>query len=214
MKRRNFILGATLGVGFVSNAFATDVHNSKPVEKNLQLYLSAVGARGELKFLSDEKLQHEYALRSESYLKTGYKSYGLKNYFCSQQSVAVCPIVLSAGDSGIIDLAILFFRKNASKEWVYCNSFSGFHLESIATILPELVQKYNAEQLADLLIPIQNLPEKTIPHTLLTKTGSLRLVVKFEGKDAKAEFSLHEKNSRILAMNSMSKHTLYSNDLI
>ncbi|MCF0056189.1 hypothetical protein [Dyadobacter sp. CY356] len=54
-----------------------------------------------------------------------------------------------------------------------------------------------------MLTPIQNLPEKTIPNTLLAKTGSLRLIVKFDGKDAKVDFSLYEKNSRVFAFNSM-----------
>ena len=214
MKRRNFILGTALSVGFISNTLASADIKNKSVENNLQQYLSAIGAHGELKFLCDDQLSADYAFRSLSYLKSGYKSYGFKFYFCSKQSVAICPLVLSAGTSGVIDIATLFFRKNTSNEWKYCNSFSGFHLESIATVLPELIQKYTAGQLADLLVPIQNHPENTNPHTLLTKTGSLRLIVKFDDNGAKSNFSLHEKNVGVFALNSISEHSLYSNSLI
>lgn len=214
MKRRNFIFCTALSVGSISNALASaETSSSSSVENNLHQYLSAIGARGELKFLCDDHLQADYDLQSSSYIKSGYKSYGLKYYFCAQQSVAICPLVLSADSSGIIDLAILFFRKNASDVWEYSNTFSGFHLESIVRTLPELNRNYSSGELVDLLIPVKTLPGKIIPYTLFTKTGSLRLVVRIEDQKTLIDFSITEKNSLIFANNSLSNHGLYYNSL-
>lgn len=213
MKRRNFIFCTALSVGSLSSAFASAETSKNSVENNLHQYLSAVGAQGELKFLCDNQLQTDYDLKSSSYTKSGYKSYGLKYYFCSQQSVAICPLVLAADSSGIIDLAVLFFRKNGADGWVYCNTFSGFHLESIIKTLPDLNQNYSTAQLSDLLIPIKTVPGIMIPYTIFTKTGSLRLVVRIEDQKTWVDFSITEKNSQILSRNSMSEHTLHYNSL-
>ncbi|MBE9461799.1 hypothetical protein ACFP1I_31265 [Dyadobacter subterraneus] len=214
MKRRNFIFCTALSVGSISTAFAASDKNLPSIENNLQQYLSAIGAYGELKFLCDDQLIEDFTLKSASYLQTGYKSYGLKYYFCSQQSVAVCPLVLTTDSSGIIDIAVLFFRKNSSNNWTYSNSFSGFHLESIVKALPELNQNYSTEQWADLLVPVQRIPGKTIPHTLFTKNGSLRLVVKIEDQKTLLDFSLTEKNSEIFAQQSLSDYSPKNNLLI
>lgn len=213
MKRRNFIFCTALGVGSISSALASAETNTNSVENNLHQYLSAVGARGEFKFLCDDQLRTGYDLKSTSYFKSGYKSYGLKYYFCSQQSVAICPLVLTTENSGIIDLTVLFFRKNSSDIWEYSNTFSGFHLESIVRTLPDLNQNYSTVQLADLLVPVKSLPGKMIPDTIFTKTGSLRLVVRIEDQKTLIDFSITEKNSQIFAKNSLSNHGLYYNSL-
>ena len=213
MKRRNFIFCAALGVGSISSAFTPAETNTSSVENNLHQYLAAIGAQGALKFLCDDQLHADYDLKSSSYYKSGYKSYGLKYYFCSRQSIVICPVILTAGSSGIIDLAILFFRKNASNVWEYANTFSGFHLESIARTLPELNQNYSTDQLADLLVPIKSLPGKMIPYTIFTKTGSLRLIVRIEDQKTLVDFSITEKNSQVFATNSLSDHGLHYNSL-
>lgn len=213
MKRRNFIFCTALSVGSISSAFASAETNTNSVENNLQQYLSAIGANGELKFLCDEELEKEFTKKSSSYLKTGYKPYGLQYYFCSDKSIVICPLVLSTDSSGTLDIAVLFFEKSNSNNWTYSNSFSGFHLETIVKVLPKLNQNYSTIQLADLLIPVKSFPGKVLPNTIFTKTGSLHLVVRIEDQKTLVDFSIIEKNNEIFAHQSFSGHFSQYNSL-
>lgn len=214
MKRRNFILCTALSVSAVNSAFASINTDSSPsIENNLKKYLAAVGAQGELKYFHNEQLTGLCDSRSKSFSQTGYKSYGSKLYFCSDHKVAIFPLILTTEATGILDISLLFFRKVNDGSWVYSNTFSNFHLESIVNALPELTPVYSTDKLADLLCPISTAPSAILPHTIFTKGGSLTTIVKIEEQKTHVDFTIKARGNEIFAKSGLSGQSLSCNSL-
>lgn len=208
MKRRNFILGATLGVGsLVHNySFATEKQQSNP-ENNLKCFLDAIGAVSVFKLFSDETLLNSFQEKAKTFLATGYTQ-GSHLHFAANETIAILPLHLSPNKKDILDISVLFFRKNTDNEWKYCHTFSGFHLEALAQNLPHLTSLYNTGQLTRLIVPDIHRRHSKEADTIFTESGSLQLSVRIDDGTTTVNLVLKETDAVVMAKNFDSSHSL------
>ena len=212
VKRRTFFCVSVLSVAGAVKASATPVSFLPLQQQWLAKYLTAIGAHPVNHWLAqDQDLNRQLQTASASFLKSGYRALGTTHYYCNNDQVAVFPLALHAPETGMIDLAVLFFTKNtAAHIWKYTRTFSGFDLEAIVRAMEHIGMPTHEQQAIDRFVPVYEVPHQRRPYTILTATGKLELKVTLNTQETHLDMKVIENRITLLDSRFISKHTLRS----
>lgn len=210
MKRRLFLCASVLSVAGTVKALATPVSFLPLQQQWLAKYLTAVGAHPVNHWLApDQDLNRQLQAASASFFKSGYRALGTTHYYCNNDQVAVFPLALYAAETGMIDLAVLFFTKNtAAHIWKYTHTFSGFDLEAVGKAMERLGTPTHMQQAIDRFVPVYEVPYQRRPFTFQTAAGMLQLKVILDSQKAWLDVKVVENRTTLLDSRFISKHTL------
>lgn len=190
-------------------ASATPVSFLPLQQQWLAKYLTDVGAYPVNNWLApDQDLNRQLQTASASFLKSGYRALGTTHYYCNNDQVAVFPLALHAPDTGMIDLAVLFFTKNtAAHIWKYTRTFSGFDLEAIVRAMEHIGMPTHKQQAIDRFVPVYEVPHQRRPFTFQTASGMLHLKVILDAQKIWMDVKVIEDRTTLLATRFVSNHT-------
>ncbi len=210
MIRRTFLCASVLSVAGTVKALAIPVSFLPLQQQWLAKYLTAVGARPVNHWLApDQDLNRQRQTASASFLKLGYRAVGTTHYYCNNDQVAVFPLELYAPETGMIDVAALFFTKDTvAHSWQYTHTFSGFDLEAIGKAMERLGKPTHEQQAIDRFVPVYEVPHQRRPFTFQTAAGMLQLKVMLESQKTWLDVKIVEDRTTLLDSRFISEHTL------
>jgi hypothetical protein len=207
--RRTFLCASVLSVAGTVKALATPVRFLPLQQQWLAKYLTAVGARLVNHWLApDQDLNRQLQTASASFIKSGYRALGTTHYYCNNDQVAVFPLALHAPETGMIDLAALFFTKNTADHlWNYTHTFSGFDLEAVGRAMEQLGRPIHEQQALDQFVPVYEVPHQRRPFTFRTASGMLQLKVTLDSEKIWLDVKVVEYRTTLLAIRFVSNPT-------
>lgn len=217
MKRRNFLAASTLSLGaIIQSRAAILLDSSSAQDKNFTQYLDLVGAVSEhLVFLDDQKLLELYEFKSKTLRSLGYRSPNNKFYVVEHQNLTVFPLKLQSQEAGVIDISLLFFKKNVTGNWQYCTTFNGYHLAAISKVVDSLSVNPVRQQMADLILPVLQPAKYLRSGYVETIGGQMDLVVRVGISETVLDFKLRNMMQiwfqRFLLFNTLPQQVLWLN---
>ncbi len=184
MKRRNFVHNASIGfVGFnLANADIRSIFENDKIKLWLREYVMATHVnRVTVDPQLSESLNEEINKVDLSFLKTGFKSTGDPVYFYPHDDrYCFCSSTLRHDRSGMTDILLPFFHKDASGTWHHFTTINGYQLEALVHAARTLTDcPYPLEQL---LLPIQNNSSHQHFPGFYTQKGTLEISTVIDGQ--------------------------------
>ncbi|HEV7346682.1 hypothetical protein [Telluribacter sp.] len=211
MNRRHFLYATAASLVGAVKASGLPLSLLPLQQQWLGSYLTALGATPVNQLLvPDQELNAQLQTSAQSLFTVGYKAFGSTLYYTSEDQVAMYPLALHSPDTGLIDLTVLFFRKDASTNhsWKYTHTFSGFELEAICQAMSHLPVQPDKQEAIALFVPVYEVPHQRRPYCFKTASGQLELKVKIEESKTRLDFKLVKGNSDWVDTSFISRHFL------
>lgn len=146
------IVGAISTSHILKAATTTGPYDSTP---SIEDFRVLIGAR-RCHFLAVEKtLDEAGTAAAQPYIALGYRPVGVSSFWLAGSDTALLPLQLKHSAEGILDTQVLVFSRLSTGTWQPAGSLSGFHLEAIAKMLPELQPRHlDADAMRKLVLPV------------------------------------------------------------
>lgn len=207
MKRRSFLQKGILGTVCLGNPIASTLmanNSAEDIRTWFRTVCDAFSARCRTQIPAS--LQ-QLADQSEAYLNNmGYDRDRKGIYFCADGQTGFFPMLLRKARSGMTELAVPVFIRQADNTWKQVLVLNGYQIEALCLASQKIVDEKTP--IAELLVPAGIQPVDGFRWN--TRSGSVTMMTVLKSGEVQTDMNVYSGNRIVFSERIFSKHTLTS----